>query len=185
VSTPGRSGVTAFHLLFLAVFIGGLLLAVFAMLHGVEYTRRSRVRAPSPFFNVPSIAASAVAFGAVGYPLASRTGLSDLTTLVVAATCGLAATTGMVVLLARWALKGEHLESHDAEEIQGQFALVSAEITPEVQGEIAYEYCGKQVRAPARTLGNVSLPAGSEVVIDRIERGVAFVEAWAVVEQRL
>jgi hypothetical protein len=31
----------------------------------------------------------------------------------------------------------------------------------------------------------VSLPAGSEVVIDRIERGVAFVEAWAVVEQRL
>jgi hypothetical protein len=177
--------VTGLHILFLAAFIGGLLLAVFAMLHGVEYTRRSRSRAPSPFFNVPSIAAFAVAFGAVGYPLVSHTELSGLTTLMIAAGCGLAATAGMVVLLARWALKGEHLNAPDPEDIQGQFALVSVEITPEVQGEIAYEYSGSQVRAPARTLGNMSLPVGSEVVIDRIEAGVAFVEAWAVVEQRL
>jgi hypothetical protein len=29
------------------------------------------------------------------------------------------------------------------------------------------------------------LSAGVEVVIDRIENGVAFVEEWAVVEQRI
>jgi hypothetical protein len=29
------------------------------------------------------------------------------------------------------------------------------------------------------------LPAGAEVVIDRIEDGVAYVEEWAVVERRL
>jgi hypothetical protein len=29
------------------------------------------------------------------------------------------------------------------------------------------------------------IDSGSEVVIDRIEDGVAFVEEWAVVEQRL
>ena len=176
---------TSLHILFLAAFIGGLLLAVFAMLHGVEYTRRNRERAPSPFFNVPSVAAFAVAFGAVGYPLASRTEMSGLATVLIAAISGVAATAGMVVLLARWALRGERLTAPDAEEIQGQFALVSREITPEVQGEIVYEYSGKQVRAPARTLGTMPLPAGSEVVIDRIEEGVAFVEAWAVVEQRL
>jgi hypothetical protein len=177
--------VTSLHILFLAAFIGGLLLAVFAMLHGVEYTRRNRERAPSPFFNVPSFAAFAVAFGAVGYPLASRTEMSGLATVLIAAVSGVAATGGMVVLLARWALQGERLTAPDAEDIQGQFALVSREITPEIQGEIAYEYSGRQVRAPARTLGTLALPAGSEVVIDRIEEGVAFVEAWAVVEQRL
>jgi hypothetical protein len=177
--------VTSLHILFLAAFIGGLLLAVFAMLHGVEYTRRNRERAPSPFFNVPSVAAFAVAFGAVGYPLTSRTEMSGLATVLIAAISGVAATGGMVVLLARWALRGESLTAPDAEDIQGQFALVSREITPEIQGEIAYEYSGRQVRAPARTLGTLPLPTGSEVVIDRIEEGVAFVEAWAVVEQRL
>ena len=176
---------TSLHILFLAAFIVGLLLAVFAMLHGVEYTRRNRERAPSPFFNIPSIAAFAVAFGAVGYPLASHTEMSGSATMLIAAASGAAATAGMIVLLARWALRGERPTAPDAEDIQGQFALVSREITPEVQGEISYEHCGGQVRVPARTLGNIPLPAGSEVVIDRIEDGVAFVEAWAVVEQRL
>ena len=176
---------TSLHILFLAAFTGGLLLAVFAMLHGVEYTRRNRDHAPSPFFNVPSIAAFAVAFGALGYPLASHTELSVLVTVLLAAAAGVAATAGMVVLLARWALRDGGLRAHDPEDIQGQFASVSREITPEVQGEIAYESSGREVRAPARTLGNVSLPVGSEVVIDRIQDGIAFVEAWAVVEQRL
>jgi hypothetical protein len=34
-------------------------------------------------------------------------------------------------------------------------------------------------------MGTKALPVGTDVVIDRIEDGVAFVEEWAVVEQRL
>jgi len=37
----------------------------------------------------------------------------------------------------------------------------------------------------ARSLGTTLIPTGSDVVIDRIEDGVAFVEEWSVVEQRL
>jgi hypothetical protein len=176
---------TSLQILFLAAFIGGLLLAVFAMLHGVEYTRRNRERAPSPFFNIPSIAAFAVAFGAVGYPLVSRTRMSSLAIVLLATATAVVATTGMVILLARWALAGGHGVTPDAEDIQGLFAVVSRDITPQVHGEISYEYSGRRVRAPARTIGNISLPAGSEVVIDRIEDGVAFVESWAAVEGRL
>jgi hypothetical protein len=176
--------VTSLHILFLVAFIGGLLLAVFAMLHGVEYMRRNRSRAPSPLFNVPSIAAFAVAFGAVGYPLASRTRMSAFAVLLIAAASGAAATAGMAVLLARWALR-ESSTPHDDEEIQGQFAVVLTEITQEHRGEISYEHSGEQLRIPARALGDASLAVGSEVVIERIENGVAFVEAWTVVEQRL
>ena len=176
---------TKLHILFLAAFIAGLVLAVFAMLHGVEYTRRNRSRAPSPFFNVSSIAAFAVAFGAVGYPLVSRTLMSDLTIILIAVISGLLATAGMIVVLARWALRGGPSPSLDAEDIQGQFAMVSVEITPAGQGEISYDYFGRTLSAPARALSAKSLPVGSEVVIDKIENGVAFVEEWTVVEQRL
>src|SRR5579859_4710608 len=94
------------RILFLGTFIGGLVLAVFAMLHGVEHARRNRSRAPSPFFNLPAIAAFSVGFGAVGYPLVSRTGIPSWLIVVIAFATGGVAITGMIILLAQWALRG-------------------------------------------------------------------------------
>ena len=68
--------------------MGGLLLAVFAMLNGVQRARRERGRAPSAFFNLPAVAAFAVGFGAVGYPLASRTRLPVWAILLIAIGAG-------------------------------------------------------------------------------------------------
>jgi hypothetical protein len=38
---------------------------------------------------------------------------------------------------------------------------------------------------PARAIDDHAVRAGTEVVIERIENGVAFVEEWAEVEKRL
>jgi len=160
-------------------------LAVFAMLHGVEYMRRNRSHAPSPFFNLPAIAAFATALGAVGYPLASHSAMPAWGIIVIAIAGGILGTSGLVILLARWALRGERGLANDPEEIQGQFALVSKEISSAGIGEISYSVSGSNQQVPARALGERSIPVGSEVVIDRIENGVAFVEEWAAVEQRL
>ena len=171
---------------FLAALIGGLLLAVFAMLHGVEYARRNRSRAPSPFINLPAIGAFAVGFGAVGYPLVSRTRLPPWAILLIAIGGGAFAISAMITLLARWALRdAAGPSSAESDEIQGQFALVTQEITLADAGEISYEHLGRQLRIPAHALSEKALAVGSEVVIDRIENGIAFVEEWAVVEQRL
>jgi hypothetical protein len=170
---------------FLATFIGGLVLAVFAMLHGVEHARRNRSRAPSPFFNLPTIAAFAVGFGAVGYPLASRTTLPMWGTLLIAIGGGALAISGMITLLARWALRGARAGPGEDDEIQGHLAIVSREISMAGTGEISYQRLGKELRAPARALSERLVPVGADVVIDRIEDGVAFVEEWAIVEQRL
>ena len=179
---------TILKILFLVAFIGGLVLAVFAMLHGVEYARRrqNRSRAPSPFFNLPAVAAFAVGFGAVGYALASRTRLPAWAVILIAVGGGALAITGMITLLARWALRGVTgpLSSED-QEIQGTLAVVTKEITPEREGEISYEHLGRREVTLARSLGVTAISLGSEVVIDRIENGVAFVEEWSVVEQRL
>jgi len=161
------------------------LIAVFAMLHGVEHARRNRSKAPSPFFNLPAIAAFAVGFGAAGYPLVSRTRLPSWATLVIAIASGALAISGMITLLARWALRGAGPSSAQSDEIQGQFAVVTQDIAPGSAGEISYEHLGKQLRIPAFAMSERPLSVGAEVVIDRIENGIAFVEEWSVVEQRL
>jgi hypothetical protein len=178
--------VTVLPIVFIVAFIVGLVLAVFAMLHGVEHTRRNRSRAPSPYLNLPAIAAFTVGFGAVGYPLASRTRLPAWGILLIAFAAGALAISGMITLLARWALRGVSTASPgDDHEVQGQLAIVTRDIGLTAPGEISYEHLGREVRIPARGLNTKPLPVGAEVVIDRIEDGVAFVEEWAVVEQRL
>src|SRR5688572_435068 len=165
--------VTAFRIIFLVAFMGGLILAVFSMLHGVETARRKRNRSrkPSAFFNLPAAAAFAAGFGATGYLVASRTVLPAWAVLLLALAGG-----GLV-------LSGP-TSIHD-EDIQGQPAVVTREISLAGPGEISYEHKGAEIRVAARGLDTRTLPAGTEVVIDRIEDGTAFVEEWAVVEQRL
>jgi hypothetical protein len=177
--------VTILRVVFLTSFIAGLLLAVFAMLHGVEHARRNRSKAPSAFINLPAIAAFAVGFGAAGYPLVTRTRLPAWGILMIAVGSGALAITGMITLLARWALRGASPLSAESDEIQGQLAVVSEEIGAGSAGEIAYELLGRRLRIPARALSERPMSIGAEVVIDRIEDGVAFVEEWSVVEQRL
>jgi hypothetical protein len=92
----------------------------------------------------------------------------------------------MITLLAQWALRGLSTPfSPETYEIQGQLAVVTRAISPAQDGEISYDRLGKNELVPARSLGATVVVTGSEVVIDRIEDGVAFVEEWAVVEQRL
>ena len=172
--------------MFLVAFIGGLLLAVFAMLHGLEYLRPSQKNAPSAFFNLSNVAAFAIGFGATGYPLTTRTTLPDGGVILLALAGGGLAISGMTVLLARWALRNlPPSSSTEAEEIQGLFAQVTKDIPPLGRGRIAYDRMGKRMECDAQALGTDSLPRGTEVVIDRIENGVAFVEEWSVVEGRL
>jgi hypothetical protein len=91
----------------------------------------------------------------------------------------------MITLLAQWAFRGIAATSVDEEEIQGQLAIVTRDIATSASGEISYDNHGREVRVPARGVGTKTLVAGVDVVIDRIENGVAFVEEWAVVERRL
>jgi hypothetical protein len=175
---------TALSILFLIAFIASLVLAVIAMLHGVEYTRPRRTRTPSPFFNLPSYGAFGFGFGVVGYLLATRTSLANWAILMIAAVAGLLVVGGMVTLLATWALR-DTTTTGDDHEIQGQLAIVTRDIQSGSSGEITYEAFGRQVSIAALAISGNPVPAGSEVVIDRVENGVAMVEEWAIVEQRL
>jgi len=170
---------------YLAAFLGGLALGVYSMLHGAERWRRRRSTRPSPVFNPTTVAALATGFGACGYLLVTRTSLASLIILIVSAATALAVSSGVTLLIAKWALRNPGITVHDDEEINGQVATVSRAIPPDGSGEITYFAWDKRHVLPARTVDGSSVAAGTEVVIELIENGVARVELWSVVEQRL
>jgi hypothetical protein len=178
--------------LFLGALLLGLLLGVFAMLHGVERRPAGKGAGagapaePSARLNLPTIAGFATVFGAAGYLLLRYSTLSTAVVLVVAAVIGAAGAAGAVAIVAKWAVPGA---AHDVEDprylLQGHLARVTSAIQGTGQGEIAYVVDGVRHVSPAASLDGAPVPADTEVVIERIEDGVAHVERWAVVEERL
>ena len=171
---------------YLIVFLAGLALAVNSMLHGVERWKRKRSGKPSPILNPPTVAALLAGFGACGYLLTTRSSLSALAVVLLSILTGAAALAGMIVLMAKWALRSSGgAVPIEEEEIHGQVAIVSRTITASDPGEITYYAWDAQHVLPARSLDGSTVPEGTEVVIDTVHNGVAQVELWSVVEQRL
>lgn len=184
---------------FVACFVLGLLLAVHVMLHGVERPAPSAPvpphemagghdprTEPSPLLNRQTVAAFVTAFGMAGYLLERSTALGDAA--VVGLALGIAAACGVlsVVLLAAWALPGVRREvTDDRYLMQGHPAAVTRAIPAAGRGEIAYDADGRTWTVPACSWDGAPIGAGTEVAIERVEDGVAFVEAWAQVEARL
>ena len=172
-------------IVFLLFFVGGLALAVYAMLHGVERSEARRPRRPSPFFNAPTAAAFFTAAGATGYLIATHTSLGPAFNLILSLVVGGTAAGGIIGLLAGWALRKRGEAEADAEELQGQIARVTRAITSTLPGEISYTISGKPRVVPAQSIDGIDIEAESEVVIESIENGLARVELWSAVEQRL
>ena len=170
---------------YLLVFLGGLALAVHVMLHGVERWRRRRSPRPSAVLNPPTVAALTVGVGASGYLLSSRSSLSHIAIFAISFLVGGAALAGMIVLMAKWALRKPASIPSDEDDVNGQVATVTRMITAEEPGEITWYAWDRKHFLPASSLGPDEIPVGAEVVIDVVEDGVARVELWAVVERRL
>ena len=183
--------------LFLGSFLAGLVLGVGAMLFGVE--RKAKAAPPHPGaepptigarLTVPNVAAFATLFGAVGYLLERYTALGFAPTLVIAAALGIAGVVGAVLGVARWALPGVVSEVVDERYLlQGTPARVTRVVRSDTGApsayEISYDEKGRQHVLPARSLDGAPLAQGADVVIERVEEGYAYVEAWSVVERRL
>ncbi len=172
--------------IFLTVFVGGLALAVHSMLNGVERWRRRKSARQSAVINPPTVAALAGGIGATGYLLTTRTLLSVLPVVMLSLVIGFTALAGMIMLMAKWALRPPTPGTvHEEEDIHGQVATVTRAITPYEDGEIEYFAWDRNHVLPASALASISIPEGTEVVIDSIDNGVARVELWSVVEMRL
>jgi membrane protein implicated in regulation of membrane protease activity len=185
---------------FVACFVLGLLHAVNVMLHGVERAAPPAGRAPhepgggghdprtepSALLNAQNVAGFLTAFGLGGYLLERSTTLGPGALAAAALVIGAAGATLSIVLLAAWAIPSVRRDVVDERYLmQGHPASVQAAIPADGEGEIVYEADGRRWTVRARSWDGVALAAGTEVAIERVEDGVAYVEQWAQVEARL
>lgn len=182
----------------LIFFVVGLLLGVIAMLHGTErpvtrtdapHERRSEhdpAAEPSPVANRSTAAAFAFAFGLTGYLFDQQSGWPAWAVILVALAIGGAAFALQSLLIARWAIPSARADDTDPRYLlQGTLARVTRVAGADETGELVYVLDGHECTLPLRSLDGTALAAGTDVVIDRVEEGVAYAELWAAVEQRL
>ena len=84
-----------------------------------------------------------------------------------------------------WHVVPEHDIDDERYVLQGSLAKVVSEIEVDGVGAVALRSDSRQQPIPARGLAERRVEVGTEVVIERIEDGVAFVEEWEQVEKRL
>jgi hypothetical protein len=185
------------QLFYLATFLAGLLLGVYVMIRGVERigarggsleldSLGRPVGAARMALTAPTVGAFATVLGITGYLLWRYTTLSTGLQLALGVGAALVVTLVATRAVAHWATQAA---THDVIDerylLQGHPAHVVTPIAPNQRGEIAYDVGGRKYATPALSLDGTAVAAGTEVVIDRLEEGVAYVERWVQVEERL
>ena len=175
------------NVLYLVTFIGGLLLAVRVMMYGVERPRDENPAGERSFrLSPPLVVALMTVFGGSGYIL-TRFGVGSVAIRVLAAAVLATAAAVITGYLVKkwWTVTPEHDVDDERYVLQGHVARVTKSIRANVDGEIGYDIGRQRHAMRARSFDDAELSEGTEVVIERIEDGIAYVEAWVEVEKRL
>ena len=173
---------------YLAAFFAGLLLAVRLMFFGAE-----RRRIPSPDALPlrrwePAVVAFLAMLGSAGYLLTKRYAVSAPIGLVTATVIAMVFAFGVTRLaIATARIRPEHDPDDPRYVWQGRVGVVTVAIPVGGEGLIRFQESagGAETAVRAREIGGGAIAAEQEVCIERVEDGVAHVELWATVEQRL
>jgi membrane protein implicated in regulation of membrane protease activity len=130
---------------------------------------------PSPV-SLFNLMAFLTCFGAVGYILRTSIDLWWPLSLLLALVAGTAAAWGTWLFLARVLIPGAKAVS--ADEIIGKVGTITVELPAGGIGEIVYTLGGARHSDGARSLDGAAIPHGTEVVITRFEKGIAYVDTW-------
>lgn len=195
VETLALSHIPRMAALYLVFVFGGLALGSLVMWRGVErYDRRApltdafgrELSAQPVTLAVPLTASALLCFGGVGYLLARFTSFGPAGVALLSSLAALAGMATTLTLVSRWAVPAAARSPEDPRfSLQGVPGRVLADIDEDDHGQISYEANHQSVTMRARSIDGSRIPAGNEVAIDRLEEGVAYVELWARVEERL
>jgi membrane protein implicated in regulation of membrane protease activity len=130
------------------------------------------------WFNASSVLAFLAWFGGTGYLMTKYSSAVTILILGSSAFAGLAA--GWLVLKFLLKLMGpqdEPLRQEDRR-VEGALAVVSMPIRENGTGEIIFPVGGVRRCSGARTEDGNPIEKGAEVVIERYEKGIAYVKRW-------
>lgn len=130
------------------------------------------------WFNASTLMAFFAWFGGTGYLLTKHSNLVALVSLSIAAAAGVAG--GWIVYRFTYRL----LQNREAEmnewdyRHEGSVGKVSITIPTDGTGEVIFEQHGVRRSAGARSDNGSAIQKGTEVVISRYEKGLAYVRKW-------
>ena len=129
-------------------------------------------------FSLSSISAFLAWFGGAGYLLTRFSNLTAAFVLLLSAAVGTVGGGLIFVTLSRYVLpRLTELRQEDFQ-IQGTVGHVSSSIGAGGVGEIVYSLGGSRQVDGARSVSGEAIERGTEVVVLRREKGIAYVERW-------
>ncbi len=145
--------------------------------HGGQHGSHTNIRLG--FLNTTAITAFLTWFGGIGYILLRGPALPDPLAALGAVAGGVVGAAGVNYFLHNVLSRGDTTPPIDEErELPGTGARVTSAIYGGEAGEITYALAGTTRSASARSMYGLAIPRDTEVVILKVERGVAYVETW-------
>jgi membrane protein implicated in regulation of membrane protease activity len=130
------------------------------------------------WFNASTMMAFLAWFGGTGYLLTKHSNLVAIFCLAIAIAAGLSGGWIVFRFMSRL-LRNTGTEMNDWDyRHEGSVGKVSMSIPADGTGEIIFEQHGVRRSAGARSEDGTSIEKGSEVVISRYEKGIAYVQKW-------
>lgn len=130
-------------------------------------------------FNASTLAAFLTWFGGAGYLLTRYSGLTAFTITAGAALAGIVGAGIVFVGLARVIVPRLTVMRQEDFALEGVVARVTSTIQPGGTGEIVYTLGGTRHADGARSVNAELLEKGAEVVILRVDKGIAYVDRWS------
>jgi hypothetical protein len=178
---------------YLVCFLVGFGLSVLALLagsvhlhlphldfhHGIHVPHGGGAQgAELPWLNFGTIAAFLAWFGGVGYLLQHYYGVWFVVTLSVATVSGIGAASVVFWFLAKVLMAHEAALDPVDYEMVGVLGKLSLPIRQGGTGELIYSQEGTRRVTAARSDDGAAIAKGSEVLVTRYEKGIAYVRPW-------
>jgi membrane protein implicated in regulation of membrane protease activity len=129
-------------------------------------------------FNFVTITAFLAWFGGAGYLLTRYSGFTFLLAISIAVFCGLAGAAIIFTFLTRVLISHEEVMDPADYDMVGVLGNISSPIREGGTGELIYSQAGTRRSCGVRSEDGAAIAKGTEVVVTRYERGIAYVRRW-------
>ena len=135
-------------------------------------------RTSLPIFNFATLTMFLAWFGGTGYLLTRHSPLAVLIILLLAAMAGLVGAAIIFWFVAKLLMQHDReLDPADYERV-GVLARIISSVAAGGTGEIIFSQAGTRHTCGARSENGEPLARGTEVIVTRYERGIAYVRRW-------
>jgi len=135
-------------------------------------------RVEAPLLNPVSLAAFLAWFGGVGYLLSRFSSLWFVVGLGIALLSGVSGAGIIYLFLSRVLMSEEEYLDPEDYDMVGVLGRISMPIRETGTGELIYSQAGTRRTCGARAENGGAIAKGTEVVVTRYEKGIAYVRLW-------